>query len=240
MSVVAAGAAVHAAVFNPDGVVAALLGGVVLPWTLAHRPRQPPADRRGAPPRHRGRAQPGPDAVGVLGRLGAGADAERRPEVDDEDRRRHRWQRQQGTAARPPGSRGRRSARPAAVAALWTRTPRVTASPTQRRAARRSYIVARARGDRRDSGGDPLRSSGRPIDVGVDLRANRRSRRRVTRLQLPATSRWGGPCSLALPDQRVPYSPSPASSVARACRPRVRTSRARRGLRTPASTRLRV
>src|SRR5262245_12704771 len=31
------------------------------------------------------------------------------------------------TAARPPGSKGRRSARPAAVAALWTRTPRVTA-----------------------------------------------------------------------------------------------------------------
>src|SRR5262245_53406070 len=28
------------------------------------------------------------------------------------------------TAAHPPGSRGRRSARPAAVAALWTRTPR--------------------------------------------------------------------------------------------------------------------
>src|SRR5262245_5519091 len=27
------------------------------------------------------------------------------------------------TAAHPPGSRGRRSARPAAVAALWTRTP---------------------------------------------------------------------------------------------------------------------
>src|SRR5262245_42716928 len=28
------------------------------------------------------------------------------------------------TATHPPGSRGRRSARPAAVAALWTRTPR--------------------------------------------------------------------------------------------------------------------
>ncbi|MDA0140809.1 sensor histidine kinase [Solirubrobacter sp. CPCC 204708] len=31
---VAAGAAVHAAVFYPEGVVAALLGGVVLPWTI--------------------------------------------------------------------------------------------------------------------------------------------------------------------------------------------------------------
>ncbi len=65
-------------------------------------------------------------AVGVLGRLdvGAGADAERRPEVDDEQRRRRRPAASTGrTAAHPPGSRGRRSARPAAVGALWTRTP---------------------------------------------------------------------------------------------------------------------
>src|SRR5919112_809356 len=38
-----------------------------------------------------------------------------------------------GTAARPPGSRGRRSARPAAVGAFWTRTPRLTGSPTEGR-----------------------------------------------------------------------------------------------------------
>jgi signal transduction histidine kinase len=34
LALVAAGAAAHAAAFYPDGVVAALLGGVVLPWTV--------------------------------------------------------------------------------------------------------------------------------------------------------------------------------------------------------------
>jgi hypothetical protein len=42
------------------------------------------------------------DAVGVLVRrdVGAGADAKRRPEVDDEHRPRHRWQRQPGVRRR--------------------------------------------------------------------------------------------------------------------------------------------
>ena len=108
------------------------------------------------------------DAVGVPGRLevGAGADAERRPEVDDEHRRRHRRQRQ---------PRVRRRA---------LEVVEVVDQPVQRRS-RHSGHVLHASQHRRRTGG--CRASRRHLSLSTLFDRWRRGR------SLPLSAERGGP-----------------------------------------------